>query len=224
MALQNLLKNDFDQAYTELEPDSIQHSYEIIRDSWENEEICHQAFLAADCAVYAVEKARLPGARTSKLGGYLYLGKRNTNILFKKGIEMVLHEVNCKSHYWSEVDEGILALLADKDTLKIPLSELKSNPWIKKEGYIEISEGTCLNSYKTLLARRLCGNDFEERIKGTIKKLTIWVLNQNYVLQKAKGGVLVLPVFIYDASGTHISLAEGDFRNDLCALRGERRK
>ena len=218
MALEGIVNqrgNLFD-SFQELDPATIQHSDEIMKDRQDDEDLRGKWFYTADHALYRVEDDET----------VLYLGRGETNPIFKNIKEATKQLIN-EGNYIPE-KEDIEAVVNAESTLRVKISDLD----LKGDGeygYFEIDtkDYDKLNDSQRALAERAYGEgkDFGESMKmlkkAGISTTRIYVLNSDYVKDNAKEGS-VLSRACWLSGFTNLSGFDADVRdvvNDIW-LRG----
>lgn len=188
MALEGIVNqrgNLFD-SFQELDPATIQHSDEIMKDRQDDEDLRGKWFYTADHALYRVEDDE----------AVLYLGREETNPIFKNIKEATEQLIN-EGNYIPE-KEDIEDVVNAESTLRVKISDLELEG-DGEYGYFEIDTKNYdkLNDSQRAFAERVYGEgkDFEKSMKmlkkADISTTRIYVLNSDYVKDNAKeGGVL----------------------------------
>ncbi len=173
------------KAYSKLNPETIQHSYEIMNQRRTDESLRNIWFWTADFPMYAIKGK----------DAILYLAPRENNLIFQN-IEEATNQLIKTGNYNPKHGDAQKVMKADT-TLKINLSDLELKGDDDEWRYFEIDTkryDKTLNPPQTRLAKAVYGHraDFAKNMdmlnKNSIGKTRIWVFSPDYVKAIAKNG------------------------------------
>ena len=171
-----------DKTLPQVVPSTIQHAAQIVTAQRDKPELRGQWYWPADFAFYGIETIE------GKEEVMLYIGEGKNNLMFRN-IKDASAQLLSGDHNYRPKNEDSGAVMRDKSTLCVKLSDLRLEGEEKECRYLEISTvnyGT-LNGAERELAERVYGqgDDFVKNMQSfadnSITSVTIYVLAPDYV-------------------------------------------
>ncbi len=186
MTIENLvtLQGPLVEAFSHLDPNTIQHSAEITRERHTNRELRNQWLWTADGAVYTVEKDTCQhcGEQTNK-EPTLYLTKGKDNPVFKNITEAT--EQLRKTQNYIPNKEDLEAAVNSETTLKVKLADLKLQSDNGEWSYFEFDTKNYKkksNAAQKAVIERVFSEEGVKVLRDNgIKRTRIYTLTPSYV-------------------------------------------
>ena len=183
MALENLVNRQgaLAETYSQLDPNTIQHSAEIMNDRRTDRDLRKKWFWTADFPMYRIEDDE----------AVLYIAGRENNLIFEY-IEEATRQIIRNINYVPEQEDiaRVVASVESGETLRIKLSDLGLKRENSEWSYFEIDTAEydeTLNPEQRKVAERFYGqgDDFVKNMKMLkeegISKTRVNILNLDYV-------------------------------------------
>jgi len=169
-----------------LDPLTIQHARDILKDSQIDESLLKKGFWTGDFPLYTLENNEV----------VLYLANRENNLIFKD-LKTSMPQL-MKNHNYFPKDSDIKNVIKSSSTLKTKLSDLELKEYLNEWTYYTVYTASreqnkeknydTLNPLQRLLAEKIygVGENFSKTMllynsKANIRALVVYVLNPNYV-------------------------------------------
>ncbi|MEK6939438.1 MAG: hypothetical protein AABX31_01805, partial [Nanoarchaeota archaeon] len=189
MLLETITENLKD-GYNQLQPGSMLHVDELMKERRTNEELRNNGFYTADGEVYVLDGAR----KTPTLAM-----TREAHNPVLKNIDDAFEQLT-KKHNYRPSQEDVQQALAAPDTVLIALSNLRLSAHDVEFQYLPFgttpAKYSKLNDEERKFAERVYGqgDDFVKNMKmlkdAKISETRIWVLNPDYVRKHAAEGAI----------------------------------
>ena len=183
MTLDNLvnIQGRLAETYSQLDPNTIQHSAQIMNDRRTDKDLRNKWFWTADFSMYKVEDDE----------AVIYIAGRENNLIFNN-IDEATNQLRRNDNYVLEPGEiaTVVASVESGETLRVKHSDLNLEKYDHEFSYFEIDTDNfdkTLNQEQRAVAERFYGqgNDFEKNMEmlneSGISKTKVYVLNSDYV-------------------------------------------
>jgi len=166
----------------QIDPDTMQHSRDILKDKKTDASLRNITFRTADFPLYMVENDDV----------VLYMADRENNLILKN-LDKAVSDIRKYDNYFPK-DSDIGAVINSESTLRVKLSDLNLKYHNAEWSYMEIdvNDPSKLNATERKLAEKVLGykNDFQKTLDmfkvPEMTTIKFYVLNKDYVKKTLK--------------------------------------